>query len=440
MRTPESTGGNEYEEQIPPQVVIPATVGASPVSGWLDRTFASLHNRDYRLFFSGQLISLVGTWMRMTAQGWLVYDLTGSKLLLGVVSGLSLLPLVLFSTIAGAVADRVSKRKLLIAAQTAMMLVSLTVAILVYTDLVRVWHLMVGSALIGTAFAIDLPTRQSYYIQLVGRKDLLNAIALNSAAFNAARIVGPAIAALLIAQVGIAACYFADSLSFIAVVASLMLIQDRAPVSESALQSPIQLLREGFRYVRETRRVRILLTLLAWTGIFGWSYVALLPAYAQDILHLDATGYSALLSANGVGALSAALFVASRGEDRNHRVFVFRGLWLFGSSIILFALMRNPILAGFFLGLAGGGMITYLSTSNSLIQLTVPDRLRGRVMGVWGLVFGGSLPLGNFISGAVAEQLGVVFTMVAGSVVCLIFSIIVFLRLPPASTPPPAAP
>lgn len=420
MPTPESTRGSDSLEQIPPQVVIPTHAGASPIGGWTRRTFASLRIRDYRLFFMGQLISLVGTWMRMTAQGWLVYDLTGSKFLLGAVTGLGLLPLFLFSTIAGALADRVSKRKLLIGAQSAMMLASLTIAILVATDLVRVWHLMVGSAIIGTAFAIDLPTRQSYYIQLVGRKDLLNAIALNSAAFNAARIVGPALAALLIARVGIAACYFADSLSFIAVVASLVLIRDQTPEPESAHQSPLLLLREGFRYVRETHRVRILLSLLAWTGIFGWSYVALLPAFAQDVLHLDASGYGALLAANGVGALSAALFVASRGEDRNPRYQVFGGLWLFSVSIILFALMRNALLAGFFLGLAGGGMITFLSTSNSLIQLTVPDRLRGRVMGVWGLVFGGSLPLGSFLSGALADKLGVDVTIVAGSVVCLI--------------------
>jgi MFS family permease len=425
----------EPPEDVPAQVVIPAHTGASPVSGWMDRTFASLHIRDYRLFFSGQLISLIGTWMRMTAQGWLVYDLTGSKLLLGVVTGLGLLPLFLFSTITGAVADRVSKRKLLIGAQSAMMLVSLTIAILVATDLVRVWHLMVGSALIGTAFSIDLPTRQSYYIQLVGRKDLLNAIALNSAAFNAARILGPAVAAILIANVGIAGCYFADSLSFIAVIASLLLIRDPSQTPEPKSQSPLQILREGFTYVLETRRVRILLSLLAWSGIFGWTYVALLPAFAQDVLHLDATGYAALLSANGVGALSAALFVASRGASKNHRSQVFGGLWLFSSSIILFALMRNPILAGFFLGLAGGGMITYMSTSNSLIQLTVPDRLRGRVMGVWGLVFGGSLPLGSFLAGALAERWGVVVTMVAGSAVCLVFSVIVFLRLPRESSP-----
>lgn len=428
-------GESAGDERIPAQVVIPSQFGASPIVGWWGRTFASLSNRNYRLFFIGQGISLVGTWMRMTAQGWLVYQLTGSKFLLGAVTTLGLAPLFLFSTVAGVVADRLPKRKLLIAAQTCMMIVSFWVAALVHLGLIEVWHLMLAATLIGTAFAVDLPTRQAYYIELVGRRDLLNAIALNSAAFNAARIVGPAVAGLIMATVGIAACFLADSLSFVAVIASLLVIRvDRAAHTDPE-GSRWQDLLEGFRYVVSTRRVRILLSLLGVTGIFGWAYVALIPAFARDLLGLSEAGYGALLSANGVGALAGALFVAGRGEHRDSRRQVFGGLWLFCVAIILFALMHHPVPAGIFLCISGFGLIAFLSTSNTLIQLAVPDHLRGRVMGVWGLVFGGSLPIGSLMLGALAERVGLVIAMVSGALVCLAFSVGVFLSLPPR---PPA--
>jgi predicted MFS family arabinose efflux permease len=418
---------------VPSGAGIPSQVGASPATGWWQRTFASLRNRDYRIFFAGQTVSLVGTWMRMTAQGWLVYELTGSKFLLGTVTGLGLLPLFLFSTVAGAVADRMSKRRLLIGAQAAMMVISLSVAFLVASDQIRVWHLVLAATLIGTAFAVDLPTRQSYYIQLVGRKDLLNAIALNSAAFNAARIVGPAVAGILMAALGVAACFFADAVSYLAVIGSLLLIRTREHVPPADDKSHAQLLREGFAYVRESRRIRTLMLLLAVTGIFGWSYVALMPAYAQDVLFLSETGYGALMSVNGLGALAGALFVAGRGEKRNPRRQVFGGLWLFCLTLLGFAVVGHPIGAGVFIALAGAGLITFLSTSNTLIQLTVPDELRGRVMGVWGLVFGGALPVGSFLMGAVAQRFGVVVAMASGALICLGASALVYARLPARS-------
>jgi MFS family permease len=424
----------ETESPHTPAVPEAKTPSGEPVAsaeGWLTRTFLALQNRNFRLFFIGQGISLIGTWMRMTAQGWLVYELTGSKLLLGTVSALGLAPLLLFSTIGGTIADRMSKRKLLMISQGAMMIVSLTIAILVFSRRIQVWHLMVGATLIGTAFAVDLPTRQSFFVEMVGRKALLNAIALNSAMFNAARVIGPAVAGVIMATVGIAPVFLMDSLSFVAVLVSLALIRTRPVEYPVHHQGPWQDLIDGFRYVMRTRRVRILLLLLGLTGVFGWSYVALLPAFAQDILRLDEAGYGLLLSANGAGALAGALFVASRGEKRDSRKQVFGGLWLFGVTLIAFALMRTPLAAGAFVALSGGGLIMFLSTANTLIQLGVPDELRGRVMGVWGLVFGGSLPLGSFLIGAAAEETGVVIAMVAGAVICLGASVIVFLRLPP---------
>jgi predicted MFS family arabinose efflux permease len=438
MGTVKGTGSDpgRTPEQIQAEPIIPVPDDTGAPAGWLFRTFSSLRNRNYRIFFIGQGVSLVGTWMRMTAQGWLVYELTGSKLLLGTVTGLSLLPLFLFSTIAGAVADRMSKRKLLLGAHSAMMVVSFALAFLVYSDRIEVWHLMVAVTLIGTAFAIDLPTRQSFYIQLVGRKDLLNAIALNSASFNAARIVGPATAGVIMAAFGIAACFLADSLSFLAVIGSLLMIRLKEPAIKPTKKSHLQLLMEGFQYVRGSRRIRILMLLLGVMGVFAWSYVALMPAFAQDILELSEAGYGALLAANGIGALAGALYVAGQRDTRRRRLYVFGGLWLFCVATILFALMRNAIAAGFFLAVSGGGLLVFLSTANTLIQLDSPDELRGRIMGVWALVFGGSLPIGAFVMGAVAERIGVVPTIAGGTFVCLLFSIVLYLRLPPRPQEP----
>jgi MFS family permease len=404
--------------------------------------FASLAIRPYRIFFIGQGVSLVGTWMRQTAQGWLVYDLTGSKLLLGTASALGLLPLFFLSTVAGAMADRLPKRRLLLWAQTAMMAVSLTVAILVASDQIRVWHLMLAAGLIGTAFAVDLPTRQSFYITLVGRRDLLNAIALNSAAFNAARILGPAAAGLIMASFGLAACFYADAASFVAVLASLLLLRVTETPPAGPGTSHRQMLREGFAYVRSTRSVKTLLFLLGVVSVFGWSYVALIPAYARDVLDLREAGYGALLAAHGAGALAGALFVASRGERRRARAQVFGGLWLFSLSLGAFAVVQSMALAYVTLAISGAGLIAFISTANTQIQWTVPDALRGRVMGVWGLVFGGGLPLGSVLLGALAEKLGVRAALGLGACICLVVSAAVYFSLPPSSqreVEPPAA-
>jgi MFS family permease len=396
--------------------------------------------RNYRIFFFGQGISLVGTWMRMTAQGWLVYDLTGSKLLLGTVTALGLLPLFVFSSLAGTLADRFPKRRLLIIAQSSMMVVSLSVALLVASGHIRVWHLMTSALLIGIAFAVDLPTRQSFYIQLVGRRDLLNAIALNSAAFNAARIVGPALGGVIMATFGVAACFYADSASFLAVIGSLLMLRYHEPAPDPKRLSNWQMLKQGFAYVRATHAVRILLFLLAATCVFGWSYVALIPAYARDVLGLKEVGYGALLAANGAGALVGALYVAGRGDRRRPRRQVFGGLWLFSVALAAFALVHQPWLSGVTLALSGAGLITFLSTANTQIQLIVPDALRGRVMGVWGLVFGGGLPLGSFLLGALAQKLGVPAALALGAAACLVVSVVVFLNLPahPLRPAPPA--
>ncbi len=272
----------------------------------------------------------------------------------------------------------------------------------------------------------------------MGRRDLLNAIALNSAAFNAARIIGPATAGVIMASFGLAACFYADAASFLAVIGSLLLLRVHEAPRTGPASSHMQMLREGFAYVRATRSVRTLLFLLAVVCVFGWSYVALLPAYARDVLALREAGYGGLLAAHGAGALAGALFVASRGEKRRTRTQVFGGLWLFSLSLGVFALSGWPLLATLALSFSGAGLIVFISTANTQIQITVPDALRGRVMGVWGLVFGGGLPLGSVTLGALAEKFGVRAALLLGACVCLVMSVVVFLRLPPKPSPDPS--
>jgi MFS family permease len=392
------------------------------------RTFSSLAFRDYRIYFIGQGISLVGTWMRMTAQGWLVYDLTDSKLLLGTVTALGLLPLLLFSTQAGALADRFPKRRLLLVAQAIMMTVSLSVATLVATDLVLVWHLLASALLFGVAFSVDLPTRQSFYIQLVGREALQNAIALNSAAFNGARIIGPALAGMIIAAWGVAACYFIDAASFVAVLVSLLLVRaGHAPAAE-APASHWQMLRQGFAYVWGTDRVRVVLLLFAATCVFGWSYVALIPAYARDILGLRAVGYGTLMATHGAGALAGALYVAGRAGRRDTMMQPFGGIYLFSAALLILAFARTPWLSAIALALSGAGLVGFVAMANTRIQLSVPDSLRGRVMGVWGLVFGGGLPLGSFLLGLLAQKFGVTAALALAAIACGLVSLFVLVR------------
>src|SRR6476661_4769285 len=279
------------------------------------KTFSALKHRNFRLFFTGQLISFTGTWMTTTAQGWLVYQLTGSKALLGIVAAAASAPMLVFSTWGGWIADRYSKRSVIVATQFALMFISLAMAALVWAKVVQPWHIIALAVLSGITMAFDMPARQSFVIEMTSREDLMNAISLNSSAFNCARIVGPSIAGFLMAHLGIALCFLCDGVSFIPVIAGLLLM--RLPKKETQIASSggaIAQALEGFRYVWTHRRVLTILSLFTVVGIFGWSYSVLLPAFAHDVLHLGASGYGWLMAGSGVGALAAALTVASAGH------------------------------------------------------------------------------------------------------------------------------
>lgn len=382
------------------------------------QTFAALKHRNFRLFFFGQLISLIGTWMQNTAQSWLVYDLTKSKLLLGTVAAVGSAPMLFFSLWGGSVADRHPKRLVLLWTQSAMMVLAFALAALVWSHLIQPWHILAFAALGGVAMAFDMPARQAFMMEMTNREDLMNALSLNSSIVNGARVVGPALAGLLIAQTGLTACFALNGLSFLAVLAGLLLMRLPAFTPPSHSGSNWQHALEGLAYVAKHRRVRTLLMLFTIVGIFGWSYSVLMPAFASDVLHVGSREYGLLLSANGVGALVGALTVATYGHLWHRRLLVFGGLGIFSVMLFLLAVTNNYHLALVLLALAGWGMLLYFSTTNTLIQLSVEDRMRGRVMGIWALVFGGMMPIGGMEAGTLSHWLGVPGAVAVGAVAC----------------------
>ena len=389
------------------------------------KTFSAFQHRNFRLYFIGQLISFTGTWMTTTAQGWLVYQLTGSKALLGIVAAAASAPMLLFATYGGWIADRYPKRAVVVCTQISSMLLSLAMAALVWTKVVQPWHIIALAVLGGITMAFDMPARQSFVIEMTSREDLMNAISLNSSAFNCARIVGPSIAGLLMAHISIAACFLCDGLSFLPVIAGLLMMRlPKKPKQIASSGGALAQALEGFRYVWGHRRVLTILSLFTVVGIFGWSYSVLMPAFAHDVLHLGANGYGLLMAGSGVGALAAALTVASAGHMLPTRTMALGGVWIFSSALVLFAFTRNLYFGVILLALVGFGLVLYFSTSNTVLQSIVPDEMRGRVMGIWALIFGGMIPLGSLEAGLLADAIGTSATMAIGALICALAALV----------------
>jgi len=383
--------------------------------------FGALAHRNFRLFFIGQGISLVGTWMQNVGEGWLILTLTNSPFYVGLTAALSSVGVLLFSLYAGVIADRVDKRRFIILMQLAFMIEAFTVSILLWTNAIAVWQVLVLATTLGIASAFDIPMRQAFVVEMVGKDDLMNAIALNSSLFNAARVIGPAIAGLLIGTVGIAWCYFVNGLSYIAVIAGLLMMRlpydPRPPKTTSAWTG----FREVLAYLRNDRRLRVLMILTAILSVFGFPYIAMMPVFARDVLNRGATGYGALTSSIGIGAVIGALGIAlasARIRARGRLMLI--GGTAFGILLILFSASRVLALSMVLLGLAGCAMIVNNSLTNTLIQTTAPDHLRGRVMGFYSFVFVGMAPFGAFLFGVVAEHVGVPTTIAAGGVIVTI--------------------
>src|SRR5580700_1667589 len=406
----------------------PAQTASAPGLRW-QAAGRALRHRNFQLFFGGQLISLIGTWMQTVAQSWLVYKLTGSGLLLGAVGFASQIPVFLIAPIGGITADRVNRQRIVIATQTFSMLLAFVLAALTLTGKIQVWHVFVLAALLGVVNAFDIPGRQSFLVDMVGKEDLMNAIALNSSMFNGARVIGPAIAGILVARIGEGWCFFSNAVSYIAVIIGLLLMNVINPV-RAAMASPLEHMMEGFRFVNQTAPIRALLLLLGLVSLVGMPYVVRMPIFADQILHGGARGLGILMGATGVGALLGALTLAFREGVKG------LGRWVawcsagFGASLIVFSLSHKFWLSVILLLPVGYTVMLQMACSNTLIQVMVPDALRGRVMAVYSMMFMGMAPIGALFGGALAERLGAPRTVAIGGLASVLGACWFGLHLP----------
>jgi MFS family permease len=407
------------------------TQGSVAEPGRFGTTFSALRYPNYRRWFVGQVLSLMGTWMQSVAQGWLVYDLTGSKLALGIITFIGSIPTLVFMLPAGAVADRVSRRKMMLVTQTVMMICAFILAFFTGTKSLQVWYIAVVGFILGIANAFDSPARLALTVELVDdRRDLQNAIALNSSMFNLARVVGPAIGGLVLATVGATWCFLLNGLSFVAVLIALWGMHLNEAVKPPRTRPMTAEIGDGLRYVWDTKVVRVLVTMVAVMSIFGFSYSVLMPAYAVEVLGVGEAGLGALTAAVGVGALIGSLAVASLTRTRHKGWQLTFGSLLFPIALIAFALSRNLYLSLALLVVVGFGFIIQNTTSNTLVQMIVPDSLRGRVMSVYSLMFLGTMPFGSLMAGSLAQIYGTSLTIIFGAGVTLLFAIFVVIFIP----------
>jgi len=370
--------------------------------GW-----SAMRHRNYRLFFAGQGLSLIGTWMMTVAQSWLILQLTGDPLLLGVVAAVQWAPVLVLGLFGGLIADTLPKRRTMLATQSFAALLSLTMAILVFTNTVQVWHVIFIAFLIGIRNSVDLPTRQSFSVEMVGRDDVGNAVALNSAMFNGARVIGPAVAGITIGAVGVGAAFLIDAISYLAVIFALLAMREDDLHTRPGMARPtsvgavIDNLGEGLGYVRRTRNVLLAILTVGLVSTFGMNFTVVIPPFVQEVLHGDATAYGFLMAATGVGSILSALSIAFSGRTVP-LVIGLGGATLGIAEIVLggTSSFGVALLAMFFCGVGG---IAMAATANTLVQLLVPDHLRGRVMSVYTTVFAGSTPIGGLLTGAVAS-------------------------------------
>ena len=413
-----------------PRVEQPTVSPVSPSPVATPGVFAALRHRNFRVFYVGQLLSLSGTWMQSTAQGWLVLELTDSPLLLGVVTAAGSLPVLLFTLYAGAVADRGDKRGIILRAQSAAAVLALTLAVLTGTERITYPALLALVFCLGTANAFEIPTRQAFFVELVGQRDLPNAIALNSAAFNATRIFGPAVAGWMIGAVGIAACFYANAVSYAAVIGGLLMMRMPPFTPPERTQSTLDNIREGLAYIRSDRLVRTLVWQIAAMSILAFPFVMLLPVFARDVLRVGASGLGWMLSAMGVGALAGGMTLAAIGGGQRRGRIVIGAAAAFCALLIAFAFSRSFPLSLVLLAAAGFTMILNNASVNSLIQAQVPDRLRGRVMSVYVFMFLGMTPLGSLQAGALARALGAPAALALGCAAFLVVVLAVAWRIP----------
>jgi len=386
----------------------------------LQEKLPALGNRNYRLFFAGQGFSLIGTWIQQVAMSWLVYRLTGSAFLLGVIGFTSQIPSLVLSPVAGVLADRHDRRRILVVTQTVSMLQAFTLAVIVLLKGVEVWHIVVLSVVLGIANAVDMPVRHSFTVEMVeDRKNLGNAIALNSSIFNGARLIGPSLAGILISLFGEGICFLINGASYLAVIAALKAMRV-PPFAEKAGSEPIlQELREGFTYAWHSGPIRSVLMLVVLVSLAGMPYTVLLPVFASQILRGGAHTYGFLMTASGIGAFVATIYLASRRGTSGLCRVISASVMVFSIGLASFSLSRTTWLSFPFLFITGFGVISQLASSNTILQTVVDENKRGRVMSLYTMALMGIAPLGSLLAGTLAVAFGVTSTLLAGSAACM---------------------
>ena len=400
----------------------------------LREALRALQHRNFRLFFSGQIVSLVGTWMQAIAESWLVYRLTGSAAKLGMVGFCAQIPVFLVAPIGGIVADRANRRRTIVATQTASMILALAYAGLTLSGRIRVWQIFVLAALLGIVNGIDIPTRQAFVVDMVGKNDLMNAIALNSSMFNGARILGPAIAGILVASIGEGWCFFANGVSYVAVIVGLLMMRVPERDASAARGSPLARIAEGFRFTARTKPIAGLLLLLGLVSLAGIPYAVLMPIFASRVLHGGARTLGVLMSASGVGALIGAFSLALRKGVHGLGRWVATAAAGFGGALIAFSFSRTIWISAVLLVPVGYALMVEMASSNTLIQAMVPDALRGRVMAVYSMMFMGMAPIGALLAGLAAHVFGAAETVAAGGVLCIAGASVFGWKLPALRT------
>ena len=402
--------------------------------------FRALQHRNFQLFFAGQLVSLIGTWMQSTAQLWLVYKLTKSAALLGVFGFANQIPILLLASIGGYVGDRYNRHRSVIATQTASMILAFVLAGLTLSGAIHdardAWVVIFIAFLVGVVNAFDVPIRQAFLVQMVGKEDLPNAIALNSSIFNGARVVGPAIAGFAIAEIGEGWCFFLNGVSFLAVIIALLAMRLPAVERKPSTESPWRSLLQGFRFAMSDLPIRSALLLLSWLSLLGLQYSVFLPVFADEILHGGPRGLGLLMSSAGVGAVLGALHFAARTEFTGLARWIAGTATTCGIGLIIFSESRVFWLSMVVLFVVGFSATVQMAATNTIIQSRVPDELRGRIMAVYAMMFMGVQPIGSLLAGGVAKRIGVRYTLglfgllvLAGSLVFL-FRVVMKLRRP----------
>ncbi len=404
--------------------------GANKRGGLLFAGRAFRH-RNYRLFFTGQGMSLIGTWMQQIAMSWLVYRLTGSAALLGLVGFIAMAPMFFVTTVAGVFVDRWNRRRLLLITNLFAMIQATILGVLTLTGCIAVWHIFVLGFCLGFVNAFDMPTRQSFVIDMVERKqDLNNAIALNSAMFNGARLIGPALAGLTVAAFGEGICFLINGLSFLAIIVALLAMKIKPRVSKVAASRPFEGFKEGYRYVFGFLPIRYCILILALMSLIGMQHSTLMPVFAKDILHGGAHTLGFLVSASGVGALLSALYFASRKSVVGLERFASIALGLFGCANMVFSFSRSQTLSLFAMVVSGAGMMTVLLTCNTIIQTVVEEDKRGRVMSFHAMAAVGTVPFGSLIAGTLAARLGAPHAVLISAGCCLVGSLFFARKVP----------